>query len=224
VEGIVDQETFDQAQNLFQNQTIHKTNADLLSSVRRLLQEHGSVSEKLLNESRDLPSAEPYVRRFGSLSEAFEKIGYIGSQLAPTRAKRRVRAMRTQIVRQVIATDPTRITLVQPDGHFRPRFRVSGLLVSLYLCGCSSRRDGQLCWLLNTVRRERNCIALIVRLNHGNETIMDMFMVSDARSHTRYKLAADDPWLRRGKRLSSFDNFLGDVRLINVQRKHRLEP
>jgi DNA invertase Pin-like site-specific DNA recombinase len=221
-EGIVDQETFDQAQNLFRSQTFHKTDADLLSGLQRLFHERGSLSEKLINESRDLPSVKPYVRRFGSLSEAFEKIGYIGSRLAPTRAKRETRAIRTQFVQQVIATDPTRISLVQPDGHFRPRFRVLGLLVSLYVCRCSPRRDGQLRWLLSPVRRERNCIALIVRLNQGNESIMDMYIVSDTRSQQRYQFTPDDPWLRRGMQLRSLGDFLEGVQSINGVRKLRV--
>ena len=219
---IVDQETFDRAQYLFHNQTIYKTDADLLADLQRLLKERGSLSEQLVNESPDLPSIEPYVRRFGSLSEAFERVGYIGSHLAPTRANRKARTMRSQIVQQIIRTDPTRIALVQPDGHFRPRFRVLGVLVSLYLCRCSSQSNGQLYWIINPIGRERNCIALIVRLNPGNESIMDMFIVPDTRSRRRYRLPQDDAWLKQGKKLDSVKDFLKDVEFINVKRRHRV--
>jgi DNA invertase Pin-like site-specific DNA recombinase len=221
-EGVVDQQTFDHAQGIFRNQTIHKTDTELLAGLRQLLGDRGALSQRALNESPDLPSVAPYVRRFGSLSEAFEKVGYIGSRLAPTRMKRRTRAIRARLVEQVIAADPTRISIVQPDGHFRARFRCSGLLVSLYLCRCSLHRDGQPRWLLSTVRRERNCIALIVRLNPANDSIMDMFIVSDTRSQQRYNLAPNDPWLRKGKPIHSFGDFLKGVQSVNVERKNRL--
>lgn len=218
---IIEQDVFDRAQSIFQDQTVYKTSADLLAGLQLLLKQRGSVSEKLLNESRDLPSAEPYVRRFGSLSEAFEKIGYIGPRLEATRAKRTMRAIRDQTIRQVIATDPARISLVQQDGHFRPRFRVFGLLVSVHLCRCLRRRDGQAYWFLRTVRRERNCIALIIRLNTSNKSILDMFIVSDTRRPLSYRLTMGDPYLRRGEELRSMADFLDVVQHVNGKRKHR---
>jgi DNA invertase Pin-like site-specific DNA recombinase len=218
-EPIVDEDTFDQAQKRFEDQTIHKTDTELLSGLRRLLEERGTLSEKLLSESHYLSSAEPYIRRFGSLSEAFEKVGYMGPRLTATRTRRIRRALRDQIIAQVVATDPNRITVIQSDGHFRPRLRVLGLLVSVFVCRCSQNDGNEPRWILNPVRGERKCIALIVLLNSGNKSVMDLFVVPDTAPQTRYTLKIDDPWLRRGKQLGSITDFLPVVRLINVQRK-----
>ena len=163
---IVDEDTFDRAQKQFENQTIHKTNAELLSGLQRLLEERGKLSEGLLNESPSLPSIQPYVRRFGSLSEAFEKIGYVGPMLTATRTRRILRALRDQIIAQVVATDPNRITLIQSDGHFRPRLRMLGLLVSVFLCRCSPNDESELRWIFNPVPGERKCVALPVSYTH----------------------------------------------------------
>jgi DNA invertase Pin-like site-specific DNA recombinase len=209
---IVDQNTFDEAQRLFERQTIYKTDTELLAGLKTLLKIHGELSGKLVDESVDLSSAEPYVRRFGSLSEAFERVGYLGSKLAATRTNRRRRAIRDQVIAQIVATDPNRIRVVQPDGHWRPKLRAGKKLISVYVCGCLHDADGDPRWVLNAVSRERNYIALIVRLNPGNESVMDIFVVPDTRSRTRFTLKRDDPWLACGTKLDSMAGFLQAVK------------
>ena len=49
--------------------------------------------------------------------------------------------------------------------------------------------------------------------------MMDLFVVPDTESRTRYTLSMDDPWLERGEKLGSVGDFLEAVRLVNVQRK-----
>ena len=217
---IVDEDTFDRAQKRFANQTFHKTNADLLAGLQRLLEERGTLSEELLNQSNDLPSVEPYVRRFGSLSEAFEKVGHVGPRLTATRTRRVRRVLRDQVISQVLAIDPNHITVIQGDGHFRPRLRILGLLVSVFICRCFHNGESNR-WVLNPVPGERNCIALLVLLNPGNETVMDLFVVPDTESQTRYTLKIEDPWLRRGRQLRSVGDLPEVIRLINVQRKNQ---
>jgi len=215
---IIDEDTFDRAQKQFDDQTIHKSDAELLAGLRRLFEENGKVSTRLLNDSPSLPSVGPYVDRFGSLSEAAEKIGFIGPKLAATRTKRFGRALRDQVIAQVIATDPNRITLIQRDGHFRPRLRVSGLMVSVFVCRCL-HISGRNRWVLHRIAKEQNCIALLIFMNPENTSLMDLFVVSDTESRTRYTLSLDDPWLQRAKKLASVGDFPEAVRVLSIQRK-----
>ena len=221
---VVDEKTFDLAQNQFDSQTIHKTDDDLLCGLRQLLKERGTLSEKLLGESDHLPSIEPFVRRFGSLSEAFEKIGFIGPKLAATRTKRTVRALRDQLIAQIVATNPKQISVVQIDGHFRPRLHVSGLRVSVFVCRCAPEKANRLKWILNSVSRERGRIALVARLDPGNRSVMDFFVLPDTRGKTRYRLAINDPWLDRGQQLYSIADFVRSVDFVNGERRHRQGP
>lgn len=142
-----------QEEDRFAEQTIYKSDAELLAGLRRLLEERGKLSEIGINESFYLPSIEPYVRRFGSLSEAFEKIGYVGPKLIATKTKRVKRALRDGIIAQAVATDPSRITLVQSDRHFRPRLRVLGLLVSVLVCRYLQDNASNPRWTLSPVPR-----------------------------------------------------------------------
>jgi len=167
---LIDPNTFDQAQARLEELKNNRTDAGLLSGLRGLLEKQGTLSQNLLNKSPCFPSAESYARRFGSLSEAFERVGYIGPRLCTTKTRRTVRALRDHIVAQVVATDPGLIGVFQPDCHFRPRLRIFGLLVSIYVCRALEKRSN-LRWILSTVRREWGCIALIARLNVGNESV-----------------------------------------------------
>lgn len=218
-EGIVDQQTFDRAQAIFKSQTVHRTDSELLADLRALLNERGTLSEKLVNESRNLPSVRPFTRRFGSLCEAFERVGYIGLRLSATHTRRRLRNLKSQIVRDVVDTDPAHIKLFQPDGHIRPRFDVCGLPVSLHVCRCLKRKTGKLYWLLQTTQAEQSCIGLIVRLNPANEGVMDMFVVPDTRGQFSFQLSSNDPWLHRGRRLLAIEGLIE-----NVDYVHRSSP
>ncbi len=213
-QGIVDRETFAQAQMIFRSQTVHKTDQELLDALQRVLKDRGTLSEKLVNQSSDLPSVGPYVRRFGSLSEAFAKAGYITRLLNATRARRSTKAMRDEIVRQIIAIDPNHISICKPNGHYRARLLVLGRLVSIYLCRCRVDKNGQLCWPFLVVRRERHCIALIVRLDRDNQSIMDMFIVPNTGGQSRYNLTLEDTWLRQGKQMAAISEFIGSVQSV----------
>jgi DNA invertase Pin-like site-specific DNA recombinase len=219
-EAIVDQQTFDQAQAIFKSQTIHKADSELLADLRAVLNKRGTLSEKLVNESHELPSARPFTRRFGSLSEAFHKVGYISPMLSATHTKRRLRILKHKIVNDVIKTNPARIGLFQPDGHFRPRFEVCDVQVSLHLCRCSKRSTGNLYWYVQTTKAEQSCIGLVVRLNPANEGVMDMFVVPNTEGQLSFQLCANDVWLDRGKRLFAIEDFFSTVRYIKQTKLH----
>lgn len=48
----------------------------MLEALRRLLKEHGYLSSNLIEESKSVPACSSYYRRFGSLSAAYQLIGY----------------------------------------------------------------------------------------------------------------------------------------------------
>jgi DNA invertase Pin-like site-specific DNA recombinase len=225
-EPIIDEATFRDAQDRFESQTIHKRDDELLSSLRSLLSEQGKLSEKLLNASSRLPSAEPFVRRFGSMSEAFEKVGFVGPRLLATKTKRLRHTLRDRIIAEIVTGDPKHIAVVHKDGHFRPRLRVFGSSVSIFLCGCYQDREGEQRWVFNAVQRECKFAALVVLLNRSNDGITHLFLVPDTRSRIRFTLKVGDPWLKRGQRLESLSDFLpafqlarkADIRHVPIER------
>lgn len=52
------------------------SNDELLAKLRRLLRKRGRISEIIIDQSKGVPTASTYQRRFGSLSRAYQLIGY----------------------------------------------------------------------------------------------------------------------------------------------------
>jgi hypothetical protein len=189
--------------------------------LRRLLQEQGALTQKLVDEAPDVSCSVTYARRFGSLSEAFEKIGYSGSRLGRIGTRRTVRNLRDEVIRQIVAANPTGIARVQPDGHFRPRLRIYESLVSVVVCRCLESDDGDFRWGLGPILGEPSRAALVIRLNPGNQSVMDLFVVPETHPRSRYELRIDDPKLRRGKKLSCVADFSSAIDLMRRDRKPR---
>jgi DNA invertase Pin-like site-specific DNA recombinase len=56
--------------------TFSLSDEQLLELLRRLLREHGRLTQELINTSNQTPSGPTYAYRFGSLKRAYELIGY----------------------------------------------------------------------------------------------------------------------------------------------------
>jgi hypothetical protein len=132
--SLVDRDTFDSAQLQFANQTIFKSNEKLIDELSTLLRAKGTLSERLVMEDLDLPSEGVYRSRFGSMSQAFALAGFGRARVAAMEARRKRRTLRDQLVADLVASSPKQISIVQPDGHWRPRLRLPNRsLVSLYV-------------------------------------------------------------------------------------------
>jgi DNA invertase Pin-like site-specific DNA recombinase len=55
---------------------LRHTNYELLQSLKGLLEKHGRISRELIESSPDTFSSMVYIRRFGSLTQAYRLIGY----------------------------------------------------------------------------------------------------------------------------------------------------
>jgi DNA invertase Pin-like site-specific DNA recombinase len=73
-QGIVDPATFAKAQEILTS--YHKTNEQLLSDLRSLLESKGRLSVKIVDESHATACSRTISRRFGCIRKAYELIGY----------------------------------------------------------------------------------------------------------------------------------------------------
>jgi hypothetical protein len=55
---------------------INPSEEEMLEALRRLLQEHGHLSRSIINDTEGIPSTYCYIERFGSLLNAYDRIGY----------------------------------------------------------------------------------------------------------------------------------------------------
>jgi DNA invertase Pin-like site-specific DNA recombinase len=83
-QAIVTEEVFRAAQTLIRDGAQKRSDDARLAPLRRLLRTHGRLSVKLINGAMGVPSAGTYHRWFGSLTRAYELVGYRGDRRRPT--------------------------------------------------------------------------------------------------------------------------------------------
>lgn len=202
-EPIIDQGTFDKAQERTRNQTFYKSNEQLLTDLRGLLATNGYLSEKLIKETPGFPSMQAYHKRFGSLSEAFVLLGYTRARITNTIARRMRCAMRDDLMRQIVTADK-RVSLAKRDGRSRPELRLwNGTLVSVYICASFQVKSGESRWLLNRHAKTPKRTTLMARLKAGNKEFEDFWVVPKSKSRTRWTIGATDPWLEGAVKIES---------------------
>jgi DNA invertase Pin-like site-specific DNA recombinase len=65
---------------------LRRTNYELLENLERLLKKHGRLSRDIISKSAGTPGCNAYIRRFGSLTQAYKLIGYTPNWLHGQRA------------------------------------------------------------------------------------------------------------------------------------------
>ena len=76
-EPIVDKSIFLKAQELLKEQYGRWSNEHLLKKLRETLAMHGRLSAPIIGATDNMPSAALYAYRFGTLREAFRRVGYV---------------------------------------------------------------------------------------------------------------------------------------------------
>jgi DNA invertase Pin-like site-specific DNA recombinase len=217
-EPIIDQATFDKAQERTRNQTFYKSNEQLLADLRGLLASKGYLTEQLIKETPGFPSMQAYRTRFGSLSEALVLLGYAKARITNTMTRRMRVAMRDDLIRQIVTADK-RVSQVRHDGRYRPELRLwNGTLVSVYVCPSFQIKSGESRWLLNRDGRAPNHTTLMARLKAGNNEFEDFWVVPKSKTRTRWTIGITDPWLERGQRIKSIAGLVDVVLRVKKRR------
>jgi DNA invertase Pin-like site-specific DNA recombinase len=79
-EPIVDKSIFNKAQALLKEQYVRLSDEQLLKKLREALAVNGKLSVSIMAAMDGVPSAALYAYRFGSLREAFRRVGYVNSE------------------------------------------------------------------------------------------------------------------------------------------------
>jgi DNA invertase Pin-like site-specific DNA recombinase len=212
-EPIIDHATFFEAQRILQRRTINKSDEDLLDSLRALLAEKRRLSLSLIKNSKDVPSPSTYRQRFGSLKRAYELIGYgRPDQFSPIDVRRRTQALREELISQIVAMFPDRVSVVRTGGRWRSQLRLTNGLIVSVLVARSVRPWKSVRWRINAVQHERRCVTLLARLREGNQSFLDFHILPNI--DRCIDLTLNDPWLNRGQpliNLHAFADVVADV-------------
>lgn len=178
-EEIVPLDTFMAVQEILAERSRRFSDEELLEHLRALYQERGTLSGLIINEVPALPSAATYIQRFGSLSKAYELVGFRpGRDLEFLEINRRLRQLHPEIVER------TQHTIAELGGEIwrDPQTDLlhlnQELVISLVLARCQQLPNGLQRWRIRfDPSRYHPDITVAVRLDPGNAAELDYYLL-----------------------------------------------
>jgi DNA invertase Pin-like site-specific DNA recombinase len=221
-EGIVPLEIFLTAQEIITARSARVSDEDLLEHLKQLYADAGQLSGVLIDQASDMPSSATYRSRFGSLTRAYEMIGYRSDRDQERIAlNKRLRAMHPKIIARTeaaiadvggtVARDP-KTDLLTINGE---------MVVSLVLARCQPMADGRLRWRIRfDPLRYQADVTLAVRLHPENHTELDYFLLpwldlprQEIRLCNRSSIAFEAFWFE------DLGSFYGMAARVGIRRK-----
>ncbi|MEH6461720.1 recombinase family protein [Chitinimonas sp. JJ19] len=175
---IVERGVFEQAQQIILARSVRLSDEEMLVALRGLLQERGSLSGMIIDESEQCPSSSAYTSRFGSILRCYALIGY-----QPNRdyhyleVNRRLRArypeLVTETLRQIEAlggwvdvNDQTDLLTINEE-----------FTVSINLCRCFHTKAGSRRWVIRFDSGLLPDITVVVRMNPDGDEALDYYLL-----------------------------------------------
>ena len=220
-EGIVPNDVFHTAQNVLATRAAPYTDEVLLEKLRQLLKITGYLSGKAILQSPGMPSSKTYVDRFGSLKQAYERVGYWNqSNLEYQEVNRRIRRMHPEIMQRTEATIAQMGGSVWRDPNTDLLHLNQELVICIVLARCYTEITGKRRWKVRfDPAKYAVDITIVVRLNDANLAELDYYLLP--------KLDQSEPHIKIYSHLESnldsfrFDNldfFYGMSERISVVR------
>ena len=178
-DGIVPLDTFMSAQQLITQRSRKPTEDEILEHLKNLYEDCGVLTGFLINEHPDLPAAHTIASRFGSLTAAYERVGfYTKRSLESIEADRRLRTLHPKIIQR------TQDLMRESGAHIR-RDEQSGLLhineemaISLVLARCQTNASGNFYWrIVFSPKRQVADLTVAIRLNPQNDAALDYYLL-----------------------------------------------
>lgn len=194
VEPVIGQALFAKVQRRLAT-TAPRSDEKLLADLRRLIATYGRVSCQRLKDEPGMANANVFIRRFGSLAEAYRRIGYV----SPSTRQAAALVQASQIHRNdlmleiasifrafghVVAVDRTRTTLhVDEEFHINIRSRRRMLRKPV--------------WVYNQAAPGKSALTLLVRLDLSTEPV-DYCLLAGALFPRRNVVLSEVPPPRPG--------------------------
>jgi hypothetical protein len=178
IPAVIDRNVFHRAQRSRELRWEHLSDEELLSRLKSLLEKEGRLSQTIMNRTLGVPSIRVYDERFGSMREAYRRIGYrLKWDTDWIERKREFNALLQDSATDLVC----RLERVGAIAKFEPGNDVlrinKQLTFSLRLARSWRAPDRKVIWTINrrTVLPKGYIVA--IRLSEGNNSILDYFLL-----------------------------------------------
>ncbi|WP_338828013.1 recombinase family protein [Bradyrhizobium sp. 27S5] len=163
--AVVDEHLFQAVQRRFAELTRRKSDQHMLENLSHLLKLKGRLNSTLINNAESMPTTQSYKKRFGSLANAYELIGYRPSKFSNGSAKRETSLKRQRIL-QVLFAEMRRLDLTARfDFNARAYVVNDKFRVQIYMLRCLKTEPGHLQWILRQRRQTSIDLAVSIRMD-----------------------------------------------------------
>lgn len=219
--AIVDQDLFDRVQAAHKHRSQGVSNAELLRKLGELLKKKGELSESIIRRATGMSSKSTYVSHFGSVVRAYELVGYIPSsrQRKVHEHLTRMKSLRKTVIDRIAGLFPDRVRHCRLRNH-RPGLRLDGNLVLSVLIASQYKTPLQqrVRWKVHPYELEAGLVTLLCLANSKFDDIQHFYVMPGINIRAEYQIKGiRDPWLRRGQRLSTIQDFCSVVQATASQ-------
>lgn len=206
-EPIIDRDTFEKAQEVFQWRATHVVSEeDLLRGLKRILARYGRISEALVNQKTAGYALSTYQKRFGSMRQVYQLLGCSYQEeifLARSRGEDTVDA-RNRLVLRILQRYQGRLSLYRVPHSCRranllldDKFRLYVWMAKRY-----STPSGKRGWLFYPAPKENDGLVLLCAMSAGSQHCSAMYLLPpQASGRTKYSFAPGDSLPKDAHRL-----------------------
>ena len=175
--------TFKAAQEILAERSKKLTDAELLDHLKALYAECGRLSGFIIDQAPALPSAATYIQLFGSLTRAYELVGYQSPRSTEfLEINRRLRQLHPEVVSR------TEHTIAELGGHITrdPKTDLltlnDELVINLVLARCQTAANGHQRWRIrfdpaSLFAKGHPDITVAIRLDAANTSELDYYLL-----------------------------------------------
>ena len=178
-EGIVPLETFMAAQQLITERSTKLSDEEILQHLQDLYHECGTLTGLLINEDPNLPKTSVIASRFGSLTAAYERIGFSpkrGTESIET--SRRIRNLYPKFIQNTQDVISQSGAMVRFDEDYDLLFINEEMAINLVLAKCAISKAGNLSWKITFGNKQYTSdLTLAIRLTPDNCTALDYYLL-----------------------------------------------
>lgn len=217
--AIVEPSAYFMAQGIIRERNRRYSDAELLESLKRLLEKEGRLSGFLIDETEGMPNSSAYQSRFRSLLRAYQLVGYTPDRdLGFLETNRRLRAMHPQIVSDVTARIETLGGRIERDPGSQLLTINREFTASLVIARCRPTGAGSLRWLIRLDAGLQPDVTVAIRLGPANTDPLDYYLLPSIDiTPQRLRLAEENCISVDSYRFDTLDYFFGMTERVQIK-------
>jgi hypothetical protein len=180
-EPIVEPAVFLQAQKVISRRRLVLSDDEMLGRLRALLEEKGELTARLIDRAYDLPCNTVYCDRFGSLRNAYTRIGYFPDSLKHQDGRRAVVATIVEVREELVDELETKGESVVFDRKTRVLTINDVTTVSIVVARCHLERGKFPRWAIGRPVNPSLDLLVVARMDEANESIFEYLVLPPAK-------------------------------------------